>query len=75
MDTNNRLDAAIQRVMNKKSFLSGDKFENFLTSELIAIADKAPLLERARAIFWLAKRCDRDEKIIPQVIRPLRKII
>lgn len=53
--------------MNKQTFLKGDLFENFSTSDLIKLVDDGHLLERARAIFFLAKRCDREEKIIFQV--------
>lgn len=53
--------------MNTQSFLQDDELEKKSTSDLIKIVDNGLLLERARAIYLLAKRCESDEKIIPHI--------
>ncbi len=57
--------------MNQRIFLEGDKFENYSTSDLIKIVDSSLLLQRAKALFFLAKRCKTEEKIIPKVTKKI----
>jgi hypothetical protein len=53
--------------MNVQSFLKNDEFDDKSTVDLIEIVNNDLLLERARAIYSLAKRCKNDDNLILQI--------
>jgi hypothetical protein len=53
--------------MKKQDFLINDEFEQLSNSDLINFVNNGLLLEKAKSLYFLAKRCKNEKNIIDLV--------